>query len=65
MEENVGELENKASGKFYLVKWDKEKEISFVQTKQYIWVPVDENVKTAEDALKRAEEHLRDNQDLY
>jgi len=65
MEEIVGELENKASGKFYLVKWDKEKEITFVQTKQYIWVPVDENVKTAEDALKRAEEHLRDNQDLY
>lgn len=65
MEEIIGELENKATGKLYEVKWDIENEISFIKTKQYTWVQAGVKVKTREDALNRAKDYLRNNKDLY
>lgn len=59
MEEIVGELENKASGKLYQVKWDKENETALIEFETGKCIVVGKGVKNEMVAIEFAKDYLK------
>lgn len=59
MEKIVGELENKASGKLYQVKWDLENETALIEFEPGKCIVVGKSVKNEMVAIELAKDYLK------